>query len=123
MEKLFRSTRFAALPVNGLDSATRSLAIEHARNRIRVSASSPGHIATPLHAGDGRDGSARLGGRHRRGVRYLDAATFVSAEIRPSMVTKVQATDVADGYSPINERLTGNASLRKGFAHHKPLIN
>ena len=78
----------AALTKGGLDAVTRSLAIEYARDGIRVNAISPGHIATPMHADDN---SAALAAMHplRRmgsiadiveGARYLEAATFVTGE-------------------------------------------
>jgi NAD(P)-dependent dehydrogenase (short-subunit alcohol dehydrogenase family) len=79
----------AALTKGGLAAATKSLAIEYAHNGIRVNAVSPGHIATPMHAGDN---SAALAAMHPlgrmgsiadivEGVRYLEAATFVTGEI------------------------------------------
>ena len=78
----------AALTKGGLDAVTRSLAIEYARDGIRVNTISPGHIATPMHADDN---SAALAAMHPlgrmgsiadivEGVRYLEAATFVTGE-------------------------------------------
>jgi NAD(P)-dependent dehydrogenase (short-subunit alcohol dehydrogenase family) len=79
----------AALTKGGLDAVTRSLAIEYAHNGIRVNAISPGHIGTPMHA----DGDATaLAAMHPlgrmgsvadivEGVRYLEAATFVTGDI------------------------------------------
>ncbi len=78
----------AALTKGGLAAVTKSLAIEYAHNRIRVNAISPGHIATPMHADDD---SAALAAMHPlgrmgsvadivEGVRYLEAATFVTGE-------------------------------------------
>jgi NAD(P)-dependent dehydrogenase (short-subunit alcohol dehydrogenase family) len=78
----------AALTKGGLASVTKSLAIEYAHNGIRVNAISPGHIATPMHA-DGD--TAALAAMHPlgrmgsiadivEGVRYLEAATFVTGE-------------------------------------------
>jgi len=79
----------AALTKGGLSAVTGSLAIEYARNRIRFNAISPGDIATPLHADDN---TAALAARHPlgrmgsiadivEGVRYLEAAKFVTGEI------------------------------------------
>ncbi|WP_255457235.1 SDR family NAD(P)-dependent oxidoreductase [Mycobacterium sp. Marseille-P9652] len=78
----------AALTKGGLAAVTRSLAIEYASRHIRVNAISPGHIGTPMHA-DG-DSSA-LAAMHPlgrmgtiadivAGIRYLEAATFVTGE-------------------------------------------
>jgi NAD(P)-dependent dehydrogenase (short-subunit alcohol dehydrogenase family) len=78
----------AALTKGGLAAVTKSLAIEYAHNGIRVNAISPGHIATPMHAGDN---SAALAAMHPlgrmgsiadiiEGVLYLEAATFVTGE-------------------------------------------
>jgi NAD(P)-dependent dehydrogenase (short-subunit alcohol dehydrogenase family) len=77
-----------ALTKGGLAAATKSLAIEYAHDRIRVNAISPGHIATPLHAGGD---TAALAADHPlgrmgsiadivEGVRYLETATFVTGE-------------------------------------------
>lgn len=78
----------AALTKGGLAAVTKSLAIEYAAKGIRVNAISPGHIATPLHA---EDNAAALAAMHPlgrmgsiadivEGVRYLEAATFVTGE-------------------------------------------
>ena len=78
----------AALTKGGLAAVTKSLAIEYGHNGIRVNAISPGHIATPLHA---EDNAAALAAMHPLGrmgsvadivggVRYLEAATFVTGE-------------------------------------------
>lgn len=77
-----------ALTKGGLAAVTRSLAIEYAHRGIRVNAISPGNIATPMHADDdtaalaamhplGRMGSI---GDILEGIRYLEAATFVTGE-------------------------------------------
>jgi NAD(P)-dependent dehydrogenase (short-subunit alcohol dehydrogenase family) len=79
----------AALTKGGLAAATRSLAIEYAHSGIRVNAVSPGIIATPMHADDDTDALAAMHPLGRmgsvadivEGVRYLEAATFVTGEI------------------------------------------
>jgi NAD(P)-dependent dehydrogenase (short-subunit alcohol dehydrogenase family) len=79
----------AALTKGGLDAVTRSLAIEYGHNGIRVNAVSPGHIATPMHADDDAAALAAMHPLGRmgsiadivEGVRYLEAATFVTGEI------------------------------------------
>jgi NAD(P)-dependent dehydrogenase (short-subunit alcohol dehydrogenase family) len=78
----------AALTKGGLAAVTKSLAIEYAHNGIRVNAICPGNIATPMHADDD---SAALAAMHPlgrmgsvadvvEGVRYLEAAIFVTGE-------------------------------------------
>lgn len=77
-----------ALTKGGLAAVTKSLAIEYAHRGIRVNAISPGNIATPMHADDDTAALAamhplgRLGsiGDIVEGVRYLEAATFVTGE-------------------------------------------
>ena len=78
----------AALTKGGLAAVTKSLAIEYAHNGIRVNAICPGNIATPMHADDD---SAALAAMHPlgrmgsiadivEGIRYLEAAKFVTGE-------------------------------------------
>jgi NAD(P)-dependent dehydrogenase (short-subunit alcohol dehydrogenase family) len=79
----------AALTKGGLAAVTRSLAIEYAHSGIRVNAISPGNIATPMHADDDAEALAAMHPLGRmgsvadivEGVRYLEAATFVTGEI------------------------------------------
>jgi NAD(P)-dependent dehydrogenase (short-subunit alcohol dehydrogenase family) len=79
----------AALTKGGLAAVTRSLAIEYAHSGIRVNAISPGIIATPMHADDDAEALAAMHPLGRMGsvadivagVRYLEAATFVTGEI------------------------------------------
>jgi NAD(P)-dependent dehydrogenase (short-subunit alcohol dehydrogenase family) len=79
----------ASLTKGGLNSATKSLAIEYAQRNIRVNAVSPGIIKTPMHAPETH---AALGALHPMGhmgeisdivqaILYLDAAPFVTGEI------------------------------------------
>jgi NAD(P)-dependent dehydrogenase (short-subunit alcohol dehydrogenase family) len=79
-----------ALTKGGLAAVTKSLAIEHARNGIRVNAISPGAIDRPLHAGV--DAATEYAGMHPQnrigavadivhGALYLETAPFVTGEI------------------------------------------
>ncbi|WP_017905244.1 SDR family NAD(P)-dependent oxidoreductase [Pseudomonas asplenii] len=79
----------ASLTKGGLNSATKSLAIEYAKRGIRVNAVSPGIIKTPMH---GEDTHAALGQLHPVGrmgevgdiaqaIVYLESAGFVTGEI------------------------------------------
>ncbi|MDT7738400.1 MAG: hypothetical protein QOK09_1769 [Mycobacterium sp.] len=78
----------ASLTKGGLAAVTKSLAIEYARNRIRVNAVSPGVIDTPMHAEDNHAALAAMHPQGRlgtvadivRGVLYLEAAPFVTGE-------------------------------------------
>ncbi|OBI00695.1 SDR family NAD(P)-dependent oxidoreductase [Mycobacterium scrofulaceum] len=77
-----------ALTKGGLAAVTKSLAIEYARSGIRVNAISPGNIATPMHADDDTTALAAMHPLGRMGaiadivagIRYLEAATFVTGE-------------------------------------------
>jgi NAD(P)-dependent dehydrogenase (short-subunit alcohol dehydrogenase family) len=79
----------ASLTKGGLNSATKSLAIEYAKRGIRVNAVAPGVIKTPMHAPDHYDVLAGLHPVNRMGeisdvtdaVLYLDSAGFVTGEI------------------------------------------
>lgn len=79
----------ANLTKGGLNSATKSLAIEYAKRGIRVNAVSPGIIKTPMH---GEETHAALGQLHPVGhmgevsdiaqaIIYLENAAFVTGEI------------------------------------------
>jgi NAD(P)-dependent dehydrogenase (short-subunit alcohol dehydrogenase family) len=79
----------ASLTKGGLNSATKSLAIEYAKRGIRANAVSPGIIKSPMHAVETH---AALGGLHPVGrmgemhdivnaILYLDSAPFVTGEI------------------------------------------
>jgi NAD(P)-dependent dehydrogenase (short-subunit alcohol dehydrogenase family) len=78
----------ASLTKGGLDAATRSLAIEYARNGIRVNAVSPGVISTPMHPPETHEALAALHPVGRLGeisdivgaVLYLEDAPFVTGE-------------------------------------------
>jgi NAD(P)-dependent dehydrogenase (short-subunit alcohol dehydrogenase family) len=79
----------ASLTKGGLQSATRSLAIEYARRGIRVNAVSPGTIRTPMHPDETHEALAALQPVGRLGevsdivdaVIYLENAPFVTGEI------------------------------------------
>jgi NAD(P)-dependent dehydrogenase (short-subunit alcohol dehydrogenase family) len=79
----------ASLTKGGLQSATKSLAIEFAKQGVRVNAVSPGIIQTPMHAPETYDGLAgmhpvgRMGAISDivEGVLYLESAPFVTGEI------------------------------------------
>ncbi|MDS7595435.1 SDR family oxidoreductase [Agrobacterium tumefaciens] len=78
----------ASLTKGGIDSATRSLAIEYAKAGIRFNAVSPGIIKTPLHAPETHEFLAGLHPLGRMGeieeivqaILYLEDATFVTGE-------------------------------------------
>ncbi|MEV7239138.1 SDR family oxidoreductase, partial [Streptomyces sp. NPDC051020] len=73
----------------GLQSATKSLAIEYATRGIRANAVSPGTIRTPMHAQETHEFLAGLHPVGRMGeitdivdaVLYLENAPFVTGEI------------------------------------------
>jgi NAD(P)-dependent dehydrogenase (short-subunit alcohol dehydrogenase family) len=79
----------ASLTKGGLQSATKSLAIEFAKQGIRVNAVAPGIIQTPMHDPEAYDGLAGLHPMGRMGaisdivdgVLYLENAPFVTGEI------------------------------------------
>ncbi|MFD4560596.1 SDR family NAD(P)-dependent oxidoreductase [Streptomyces sp. NPDC058469] len=79
----------ASLTKGGLQSATKSLAIEYATRGIRANAVSPGTIKTPMHPEETRAGLAGLHPVGRMGevsdivdaVVFLENAPFVTGEI------------------------------------------
>jgi NAD(P)-dependent dehydrogenase (short-subunit alcohol dehydrogenase family) len=79
----------ASLTKGGLNSATKSLAIEYAKRGVRVNAVSPGVIKTPMHPMETHGFLAALHPVGRMGevadivdaVLYLDSAGFVTGEI------------------------------------------
>jgi NAD(P)-dependent dehydrogenase (short-subunit alcohol dehydrogenase family) len=78
----------AALTKGGLDAVTRALAIEYAKDGIRVNAVAPGIIKTPMHTPDtheflsGLHPVGRMGEVHEivDAVLYLEKAGFVTGE-------------------------------------------
>jgi NAD(P)-dependent dehydrogenase (short-subunit alcohol dehydrogenase family) len=79
----------AALTKGGLNAATKSLAIEYARQGIRVNAVAPGIIKSPMHAPETHEA---LGAFHPLGrmgemsdiadaILFLDSAPFITGEI------------------------------------------
>jgi NAD(P)-dependent dehydrogenase (short-subunit alcohol dehydrogenase family) len=79
----------ASLTKGGLQSATKSLAIEYATRGIRVNAIAPGTIKTPMHPKEAHEALAALHPVRRMGepgdivdaVIYLESAPFVTGEI------------------------------------------
>jgi len=79
----------ASLTKGGLNSATKSLAIEYAKRGIRVNAVAPGVIKTPMHPAATHEALAALHPVGRMGeiadivdaVLYLESAQFVTGEI------------------------------------------
>ena len=79
----------ASLTKGGLSAATKSLAIEYAKNGVRVNAVAPGVIKTPMHAPETHEFLAKLHPVGRMGeirdivdaVLYLEGAAFVTGEI------------------------------------------
>src|ERR1700721_1276247 len=78
----------ASLTKGALSAATKSLAIEYAKNGVRVNAVSPGIIKTPMHPPHAHQALAALHPMGRMGevsdiaeaVLYLDGAGFVTGE-------------------------------------------
>ncbi len=78
----------AVLTKGGLDAVTRALAIEYAKDGIRVNAVAPGIIKTPMHAPDTHEFLAGLHPVGRMGevqeivdaILYLENAGFVTGE-------------------------------------------
>ncbi|MEV0460027.1 SDR family NAD(P)-dependent oxidoreductase [Catellatospora methionotrophica] len=79
----------ASLTKGGLNSATKSLAIEYATRGVRVNAVAPGIIKTPMHAAETHETYAGLHPVGRMGetsdivdaVVFLESAPFVTGEI------------------------------------------
>ncbi|MET7915397.1 SDR family oxidoreductase [Streptomyces avermitilis] len=79
----------ASLTKGGLQSATKSLAIEYAARGIRSNAVSPGIIKTPMHSEETHEALAALHPVGRMGeqsdivdaVIFLESAPFVTGEI------------------------------------------
>jgi NAD(P)-dependent dehydrogenase (short-subunit alcohol dehydrogenase family) len=79
----------ASLTKGGLNSVTKSLAIEYAARGVRVNAVSPGIIRTPMHPAEAHEALASLHPVGRLGetgdivdaVVYLENAPFVTGEI------------------------------------------
>ncbi|HVE22340.1 MAG TPA: SDR family NAD(P)-dependent oxidoreductase [Acidocella sp.] len=79
----------ASLTKGGLQSATKSLAIEYAKRGIRVNAVSPGIIKTPMHPAEKYEALASMHPMGRMGeitdivgaILYLESASFVTGEI------------------------------------------
>jgi NAD(P)-dependent dehydrogenase (short-subunit alcohol dehydrogenase family) len=73
----------------GLEAVTRSLAIEYAKDGIRVNAVAPGVVETPMHANDPKDFLKSLSPMGRMvsvkdiadAVIYLTEAATVTGEV------------------------------------------
>ncbi|MCR0984942.1 SDR family NAD(P)-dependent oxidoreductase [Roseomonas populi] len=85
-----RSPAFIAmLTKGGMNSATKSLAIEYARRGIRVNAVAPGVIRTPMHSPQNFEALAAFHPMNKMGevedivraVLYLEDAAFTTGEI------------------------------------------
>lgn len=79
----------AMLTKGGMNSATKSLAIEYVKRGIRANAVAPGVIMTPMHAPENYDALAAFHPMNKvgtvedivRAVLYLEDATFTTGEI------------------------------------------
>ena len=79
----------ASITKGALNAVTRSLAIEHAAQGIRVNAVAPGVVNTPMHSKESHAALAKLHPLGRLGeiddivsaVLYLEGAGFVTGEI------------------------------------------
>jgi len=77
------------LTKGGLNAATRALAIEYAKDGIRVNAIAPGIVDTPMHASNNHEFLQALHPIERLAsveeiadaVLYLDGATFITGEL------------------------------------------
>ena len=74
-----------SLTKGALNAATKALAIEHAKNGLRVNAVSAGIIKTPMHHPETHPFFASLHPMGRwekyRKILYLDSANFITGEI------------------------------------------
>lgn len=79
----------ASLSKGGLEAVTKGLAIEYAKEGIRVNAIAPGIINTPMHTSGDHEFLKTLSPAQRLGevseivdaITYLQGATFVSGEV------------------------------------------
>lgn len=79
----------ASLTKGGINSATKSLAIEYAKRNIRVNAVSPGIIKSPMHAPETHEALGKLHPVGHMGemsdiaeaVLFLESAPFITGEI------------------------------------------
>lgn len=78
----------ASITKGGLDATTRALAVEYAKQGIRVNAVAPGIIRTPMHAPENYDFLSALNPVGRMGeisdvveaIMYLENAQFITGE-------------------------------------------
>jgi NAD(P)-dependent dehydrogenase (short-subunit alcohol dehydrogenase family) len=80
---------FVNLTKGGLESVTRALAIEFARDGVRFNAISPGVVNTPMHQVDAHEFLKKLSPLNRLAevaevvdlVQFLESAPFVNGEV------------------------------------------
>ena len=83
------SAALSILTKGGLNAITRALAIEYAKEGVRVNAIAPGMVDTPMHAKNSHDFLRSMHPIHRlanvdeiaAAVLYLDSAAFITGEV------------------------------------------
>src|SRR4030095_3270312 len=83
------SAALSILTKGGLNAITRALAIEYAKEGVRVNAIAPGMVDTPMHANNSHDFLRSMHPIQRLAsvdeiadaVLYLDSAAFITGEV------------------------------------------